>query len=131
MRIRIAAALGLLVVGVGLLVAGIVLGLVGAERYRAFLAFGIHAGDPCVAAPGHAGPGDAGPLAQIAIWLSALGLIPAAGTLLVDRRPLPMLCAITLAGSCVIAIWLDWSVVHGIATCAPWLHYRLYGDSPW
>ena len=120
--------MGVLVIGIAVVVASVVLGLVGAEQFRAILQHGDTQGHTCVPLAGYPAPASAAPLAQMAVWLSVAGPVPATGTLLLDRRPLPMLCAITLAASCVIAIWLNWSVVHGIATCEPYTHYFQYGD---
>lgn len=78
----------------------VVLGVVSAEQFREFAQFSDHPSWSCVPTPGHAGPDGDTALAHLAVWLGGLGLIPAAGALLVDRRPLSILCAITLVVCC-------------------------------
>ncbi|HEX7661203.1 MAG TPA: hypothetical protein VF444_17160 [Pseudonocardiaceae bacterium] len=108
-----------LVIGILVFVASVVLGVVGAEQFREFIQYGYHLDDSCEPLAGHAGLAGAGALSQVAIWLSTLGLALGAGTIFFDRRPLLMLGALTLVGSCGIAMWLNLSVTHTIVACAP------------
>ncbi|HWC84721.1 MAG TPA: hypothetical protein VG756_32585 [Pseudonocardiaceae bacterium] len=119
MTARTKMSLMLLVSGAALLLAGIALGLVGAAQFRDFVQYGHHAGGSCAALPGHSGSSTT--LVWLGVGCASAGVLAAIGALFTDRRPLLVIGASTVAAACLLAVRQNWSVIHAITVCAPYV----------
>ena len=119
MTTRAKASLMLLAAGAVLLLAGIALGLVGAMQFRNFVQFGYHPNGSCTALPGHSGSSTT--LVWLGVGCAGAGVLAAVGALFSYRRPLVVIGASTVVAACLLALRQDWSVVHAITVCAPYV----------
>lgn len=108
----------LLAISAALLTTTIVIGIVAAVQFRDFVQYGYHVNGSCMADPGHQGASTA--LVWIALWCAVAGVLAAIGSVLVSRRSMLLVPAISLAASNVLATWLTWRIMSAIALCAPY-----------
>jgi hypothetical protein len=110
--------LAALLAGVMVFVVGVVSGLVAAYQFRDFVQFGHHVDGACTVLPGR--PGSPVGLAWVAVAAGVVGLLVSLGAVLGIRRPALLYWAFVVAGSSVVSLLLNVSVLHAMIACAPY-----------